>query len=742
MKIRLTSKRAPDDGVRGVEYVLERLRAAGLEPRARGRGWSCRCPAHDDHRPSLDIDPGDDGRALVLCRSGCRTDDVLRAIDADSRRLFVSDKPEYQPKPRALPKHGNGSTYDYIDPDTGKVVFAKVRQVRGDGSKAFVVVGKVRPILYHAPEVRACDGWVWLVEGEKDADNLSEAFGVVATTTYEGAGQNKFRGEYADQLAGKMVAVLPDNDRPGYERAELIAQTLKGKAAECVIVALPGLPEKGDVSDWIAAGGTHSQLLDLLETSRGDDEQEPIRRAAYKPFPVKSMPPGCDGVIEHWCRHAHRPAEFYALPMLCAMSAAIGSTRLLDVGKLTPATVWACLVNQSGAGKSDGSRRAFGPIRKIDKRLSDEYQDARKKYEQDLASYKAARREYDRNGGELPIEPEPPVEPHLIVTDTTLAALLQVASTYERGTLVAPNELAAWFGSFDAYGGGGQSGIWIQLWDGTATKAIRKTSGTDEIRYPTVPVYGDIQPPVLTEQIRGTTHGASGLVARVLMAWPPCPRLQIRRPSRSDSPSDTVYYNLINRMFAMCRRDECGEPQVVRWSHGAWELFERWHNDGPESWSVRVNDTPEGLLRAWLSKLGPEYVYRLSLIDHVARWVCDPKRVRAAEIDDESVGRAIDLVEWFAAEHMRLLEVYESGGGGLEDAADMDDTEELIQVVSDRVGEWVKLRQIWMPRRRRYPRASDLRARLESIVEDDRMESREVTARNGRVSMEYRCNPI
>jgi putative DNA primase/helicase len=35
------------------------------------------------------------------------------------------------------------------------------------------------------------------------------------------------------------------------------------------ILPLPGLPKKGDVSDWLASGGTKEQLLELAEQARG-----------------------------------------------------------------------------------------------------------------------------------------------------------------------------------------------------------------------------------------------------------------------------------------------------------------------------------------------------------------------------------------------------------------------------------------------------------------------------------------
>ena len=53
---------------------------ARLNGRRSGKGWIARCPAHEDHRPSLSIDEGRDGRALVMCGAGCKTTDVLAAL--------------------------------------------------------------------------------------------------------------------------------------------------------------------------------------------------------------------------------------------------------------------------------------------------------------------------------------------------------------------------------------------------------------------------------------------------------------------------------------------------------------------------------------------------------------------------------------------------------------------------------------------------------------------------------------
>jgi hypothetical protein len=71
-----------------VDRVLAALRDHGHELKRCGKGWSCRCPAHDDRSPSLSVDAGDDGRALVRCHAGCTVEAVCAAIGLQPSDLF------------------------------------------------------------------------------------------------------------------------------------------------------------------------------------------------------------------------------------------------------------------------------------------------------------------------------------------------------------------------------------------------------------------------------------------------------------------------------------------------------------------------------------------------------------------------------------------------------------------------------------------------------------------------------
>lgn len=100
---------------------------------------------------------------------------------------------------------------------------------------------------------------VFITEGEKDAESVMN-LELTATCASEGAG--KWTPDLNKWFAGrKRIYVLADNDADGARHAWQVASNLVAVADDVRIVNLPGLPDKGDVSDWIAAGHTREELL-------------------------------------------------------------------------------------------------------------------------------------------------------------------------------------------------------------------------------------------------------------------------------------------------------------------------------------------------------------------------------------------------------------------------------------------------------------------------------------------------
>ena len=119
---------------------------------------------------------------------------------------------------------------------------------------------ETRRVLYRLPQViKAIQNGetVYVVEGEKDADNLCKR-GFVATCNAGGAG--KWFKEYNEALQGARIVLSRDNDEAGLKHRDKVGHNLQGIAASVQALELPDLPEKGDVSDWLAAGGTAEQL--------------------------------------------------------------------------------------------------------------------------------------------------------------------------------------------------------------------------------------------------------------------------------------------------------------------------------------------------------------------------------------------------------------------------------------------------------------------------------------------------
>jgi putative DNA primase/helicase len=158
------------------------------------------------------------------------------------------------------------ATYGYQDAD-GKLLFEVVRmapkafrQRRPNAAGGWIWnLHGVERVPYCLPELlrAASHAPVFICEGEKDCDALRERC-LIATTNPEGSG--KWKASMSTYLCGRDVVILPDNDGAGEKHAADVAAKLHGIARSIRVLRLPGLPNKGDASDWLAAGGTADEL--------------------------------------------------------------------------------------------------------------------------------------------------------------------------------------------------------------------------------------------------------------------------------------------------------------------------------------------------------------------------------------------------------------------------------------------------------------------------------------------------
>ena len=242
-----------------------------------GDYWTATCPGHKDLVNSLSISRGDKTSIVVKCHANCELAAIMHGVGKTISWLFPNHG---RPSGTSAikPKGTLVASYDYHDED-GVLLRQSCRyeqevdgitkktfiQRRPNGKGGWINSAKgVRNVPYRLPDLIKShkSEMVLIAEGEKHVDRLVD-LGFVATCNVGGAG--KWNKSFAKYFLGRDVVILPDNDDAGQKHAADVCAKVKDVANSIRCVELPNLPPKGDVIDWLAAGGTSSKLRSLID---------------------------------------------------------------------------------------------------------------------------------------------------------------------------------------------------------------------------------------------------------------------------------------------------------------------------------------------------------------------------------------------------------------------------------------------------------------------------------------------
>lgn len=266
-----------------IELVLSKLDGVRRE---HDGGFVAKCPAHDDHRPSLRVAKGDDGKCLVHCRAGCDAKAVVAALGLEMRDLHTPRSHAVTPRTRPTNPQAERAadgfetandaakayaarlgrwshSWTYRDA-AGKPIGIVLRWSHPDGSKR-----DVRPIWFSAGKWRQQSlsgerplfrldaltnaSRVYVTEGEKCAELLA-SLGFAATTSSGGSAAAHKSNWTA--LSGREVCILPDEDGAGLKYASEVRELCEALTppARVRIVRLADLrPDSGDdIEQWLA----------------------------------------------------------------------------------------------------------------------------------------------------------------------------------------------------------------------------------------------------------------------------------------------------------------------------------------------------------------------------------------------------------------------------------------------------------------------------------------------------------
>ncbi|MCA9078251.1 MAG: DUF3987 domain-containing protein [Planctomycetaceae bacterium] len=428
------------------------------------------------------------------------------------------------------------------------------------------------------------------------------------------------------------------------------------------IVDLPGIPEKGDVSDWIAQGGTAKELLALVKRSKvsravrkelegqngriplknkGATDQEGSKLEVRRPqgiegdrFPISVYPKQLQEFILAASKSIHCPVEHLAVPLLSIAGVALGRAKVrlkVKSGYVTSSCIWSVVLDASSGGKSPSLGFLQEPIVAEHRKLKGEY-------EQDMREYEAAKKTQSKN--EDPPE-HPGFEPCLLLTDTTIESLKYDLAG--GAVLFASDELAGWVQQMSQYKqGNADRSQWMRFWS-HSPESIGRVGNKMFIERPFVSVTGMMVPKSL-ETFNQQGHADDGFMHRLLIAFPE----SMMPRATSNGVEECLSADYTKKVRTLFNEKEA----ILTYDTRASDRQLTYAND--ELFSELRAGTPEKTIAKY-RKLS-EYTHRIALVLHYLDKAYG-EGTSSEHITLRTVEKAIRVVEFFKSQLPKVQDI-------------------------------------------------------------------------------------
>jgi hypothetical protein len=629
--------------MQAIDKVLESLG----DYSERGDEYRAKCPSHQgESDDSLAVREDDDGKVLLHCHTGCDFEEIVDALGLDMSDLFSKNgqasgagKP-VGPPPKEDRVAGTLSVEDLPGDSSEYMVFEKedgtpyyiqrhkgaVYRVVGfdeDGDPILAAgLGDIEPILFGLPILReaiATGKPVIHTEGCKDALTTQRQLGMAGVTS---GSCTSWKSEFVQDYEGaEEVWIVPDNDDEGRAYAQQIAQDLAGVVPTIKIVDLPGLPEKGDLTDWMDAGHTKEELLELVATAPALDSsqawpEKPVALDIQLPAVEELRESLIPGPLSKWVFDVAKRMD-NAAPDFVAAAAVVQAGALLgrkvgirpkrhDDWVVIP-NLWGGLVGMPASMKTPALEAALKPIKRLAAKAKIDYEDALKNHDFDkviyAAQHKALKETLQAKAKELTLdkgsaddlkafkkefeelkEPEAPIQRRYVTNDTTIEKLAEILAENPDGILYYADELMRFLRGLDRVGREADRAFYLEAWNGSGSFEVDRI-GRGSIFVPAlcVSLLGGIQPGPLSKYVIDAmedTDKADGLLQRFqVMVYPDL------RSNPTDIIPDAKARNKAYEVFENLANLDAGEfgaaaspddVPTIGFSEEAQEIFNEW----------------------------------------------------------------------------------------------------------------------------------------------------------------------
>lgn len=688
------------------------VEARGGTPVQGGKELRFRCPDpnHEDVHPSARWNPE---KGTWWCDSrheGGGAIDLARLLGVDlpdqhaghfgpgrggaPRRAAFTASPIYyeyhdeksQPLYRVVRRDGRG----------GK----QIHQERWTGTGWASGATGVRLVPYRLPELLASQPAepVFVVEGEKCTDALA-GIGYIATTNPQGAG--KWRADFAPHFKDRLIIVIPDNDEPGRRHAESIVASLGPVAKTIQIVILPGLPEKGDIADWLAMGHTRADLAELVDADPApwspghtngserieDIEQDdwpeiiPLATGPLPEFPVPALGPTVAPFVEALAVSSATPRSLPACVGLGVLSASLGGKYVVDAGGdwVEPVNLYLLALQESGTRKSSVFRTACRPVIAFEREqtMSDRAEHSRWE-----AKRKIAERDYDaaikKSDSGLPTDAllaeaakvdldgmRPPRITQIIYDDITPEGLSKELADQD-GALAVMSPEGGFIGNMAGrYTSAPNFEVLLKAHAGDELRVKRVGREGEYVARPALTVCIAAQPTIAAEMGRVQGFRSKGAAARFLPSLPASTLGNRAVQPPPMPPAIAEAWRVLVHTLLNIQRSSAGDrandrqPCALRLSHEARSILLDFE------YEIEPQLGQDGELSGiadWASKL-PGASLRIAGLLHVAGCVAMSAPV-GSTIEAETMTRSLEIARYFIPHALTFFEQVEQSGYG------------------------------------------------------------------------------
>ncbi len=701
-----------------IKNVLDQLE----DYTARGDEYRTRCPGHNGtSEDSLSIKEADNGDVLLHCHSGCEPEEIIETLGLEMSDLFSGNgkksKPVGEPsevreetsEADAIPANelpGDLSEYHTFEDEEGNILnvqrhkgaYYRVVGYDEDEDPLFAkgITGYVDPVLIELPRLREgieAGEDVFHLEGCKDVRTATKEWGLVATTS---GGVNTWKGEFAHSYKGAgNVYIVPDNDEEGEYYAHQVAQDLLGVAKTVKIVHLPGLSEKGDLTDWVNAGHTKEELLELakdappLDAGRAWPESPTtldIKLPPVEEFDEELIPAPLRGwVLDVAKRMDNAAPDFVAAAAVVQAGSLLGRKvgaypKRHDDWLVIP-NLWGGLVGPPSSMKTPALEQTIKPTKRLAAQAKEAYDEALKNHELDkmvsAAEKNALKKQLEEKAKKVAAsgaprsemdavrerikgleEPEEPVQKRFVTNDATIEKIAEILSVNPDGILYYSDELMRFLKGLDRVGREADRAFFLEAWNGNGSFEVDRI-GRGSIHVPAlcISLLGGIQPGPLIKYVGDAlaeAEKADGLLQRFQVLV--YPDLTPYQPSdvKPDAKARNRAYEVMEKLATLDAEkfgahQEDDEVPGIRFSEAAQAIFDAWRGEVEPRY--RTGEFPEAIESHMLK-------YRslfasLALIFEAVDFVTG-----ASEGGEISEGNALRAAGWCSYLESHVLRVY------------------------------------------------------------------------------------